>query len=460
MESQLVMKPKNHILVVDDEQSMREFLSIMLKREGYHVDCAVDGQQAVNLLQENVYDLVLSDIRMPNLAGLELLRQIKALGTDTIVIMMTAFSTTEQAVEAMKEGAYDYLNKPFKNDEIRLVIRNALQHRQLRRENSRLRLVLDKRFSFDRLIGKSATMQALYRLIEKVAKSNANILITGESGTGKELVARSLHHNSATANAPFVPVNCGAIPENLLESELFGHEKGAFTGAVASKQGLFETAQGGTIFLDEIGELPLAMQVKLLRVLQEKQIRHVGGTVDIDLNVRVLAATNANLEQAVDSGQFRNDLYYRLNVIHLYIPPLRDRKEDIPLLIQSFCDTLAPMRSVQISTPLMRCLLDYDWPGNVRELENVIERCLILEDGNLLTEGGLPPQFSSCSLRGGALVCQIPEEGLNLEAYMDEVESKILKQALDRCGGVRKHAAKLLQVSFRSLRYRLDKLGL
>ncbi|MEA3466045.1 MAG: sigma-54 dependent transcriptional regulator [Thermodesulfobacteriota bacterium] len=454
------MKQKNHILVVDDEQSMREFLSIMLEREGYNVDCAADGQHAMLLLQDRVYDLVLSDIRMPNLGGLELLRQIKILGTDTIVIIMTAFSTTEQAVEAMKEGAYDYLNKPFKNDEIRLVIRKALQHRQLRRENSRLRRVLDKRYSFDRLIGKSLVMQALYRLIEKVAKSNANILITGESGTGKELVARSLHHNSLCADAPFVPVNCGAIPENLLESELFGHEKGAFTGAIATKQGLFEAAQGGTVFLDEISELPLAMQVKLLRALQEKQIRRVGGNVDIDLNIRVLAATNSNLEQDVVSGRFRNDLYYRLNVIYLHIPPLRERKEDIPLLIQSFCGTLAPQRSVQISTPLMRCLLDYDWPGNVRELENVIERCLILEDGDLLTEGGLPPQFSCCSLNSGALVCQIPEEGLSLEAYMAEVETKILQQALDRCGGVRKHAAKLLKVSFRSLRYRLDKLGL
>jgi len=454
------MKIKPHILVVDDEQSMREFLAIMLEKEGYCVDCAVDGEMACGMISENVYELILSDIRMPTMNGIELLGRVKELGTDTIVIMMTAFSTTEQAVDAMKQGAYDYLMKPFKNDEIRLVVRKALQHHQLKKENSRLRQVLDERYSFDRLIGKSPAMQSLYRLIEKIAKSKANILITGESGTGKELVARSIHHHSGQAAAPFVPVNCGAIPENLLESELFGHEKGSFTGAVATKQGLFEVAEGGTIFLDEIGELPVAMQVKLLRTLQEKQIRRVGGTVDLELNVRVLAATNINLEQAVSDGSFRSDLYYRLNVIHVEIPPLRARKEDLPLLVQSFCQSLAPSRDVKISTELMRRMLDYHWPGNVRELENIVERCLILEEGDLLTEAGLPAQFDCSHRQTAALICQIPEEGLDLEAYMSDVESKILIQALDRCNGVRKHAAKLLKVSFRSLRYRLDKLGL
>lgn len=454
------MKIKPHLLVVDDEQSMREYLAIMLEKEGYRVDCAADGLAACVLIDDHVYDLVLSDIRMPNLNGIELLRRVKELGTDTIVIMMTAFSTTEEAVAAMKLGAYDYILKPFKNDEVRMVLRKALQHHQLKKENTRLRQVLDERYSFDRLIGKSTIMQNLYRLIEKVAQSNANILITGESGTGKELVARSIHHHSRQSEAPFVAVNCGAIPENLLESELFGHEKGAFTGAVAEKKGLFEVAEGGTIFLDEIGELPLAMQVKLLRALQEKQIRRVGGTTDLELNVRVLAATNSNLEQAVTDGSFRSDLYYRLNVIHLEIPPLRDRKEDLPLLVQSFCQSLAPTRYVKVSTELMRRLLDYHWPGNVRELENIVERCLILEEGDLLTEVGLPAQFGGVSGQENALVCQIPEEGLDLEAYIAAVESKIIIQALERCNGVRKHAAKLLKVSFRSLRYRLDKLGL
>jgi len=454
------MKNKSQILVVDDEQSMREYLSIMLEKEGYLVDCAEDGGAASSLINEKVYDLVLSDIRMPNLNGIELLGRIKELGTDTIVIMMTAFSTTEQAVEAMKLGAYDYVLKPFKNEEIRLVLRKALQHHQLKKENNRLRKQLDERYSFDRLIGKSSSMQTLYHLIEKVAKSSANILITGESGTGKELVARSIHIHSQQADSPFVPVNCGAIPENLLESELFGHEKGSFTGAVTEKKGLFEVANGGTIFLDEIGELPVAMQVKLLRVIQEKQLRRVGGTSDFGVNVRVLAATNANLENAVTAGEFRSDLYYRLNVIHIEIPPLRDRKEDIPLLVQSFCQSLAPERDVAISTELMRRFLDYHWPGNVRELENVVERCLILEDGGVLTELGLPAHFDCSHGQSGALVCQIPEEGLDLDAYMADIESKILVQALDRCHGVRKHAARLLKVSFRSLRYRLDKLGL
>lgn len=457
-----MVKVKNttqHILIVDDEQSMREFLTIMLQREGYQVHCACDGLQAVEMLRDDVFDLVLSDVRMPKLGGIELLRQVQLLGTDTLVIMMTAFSTTEQAVEAMKEGAYDYINKPFKNDEIRLVIRNALNHRQLRRENYQLRRVLDERYSFDRLIGKSDSMQALYRLIDKVAKSNVTILISGESGTGKELVARAIHHNGVGADKPFVPVNCGAIPENLLESELFGHEKGSFTGAISTKLGLIETAENGTIFLDEIGELPLAMQVKLLRVLQEKQVRRVGGTVDINVNARVLAATNIDLEQAVASGLFRQDLFYRLNVIHVHIPPLWQRREDIPLLIHSFCDNLAPQRDVKVSAALMRRLLDYNWPGNVRELENIIERCLILEDGDVLTEASLPPQFlnSCCSLIGA---CKIPEDGLDLEDYLAEVEKQILLQALERCNGVRKHAAKLLKLSFRSIRYRLDKLGL
>ena len=453
------MKDKQRILVVDDEQSMREFLTIMLGREGYLVDTAEDGEKACELIDGNVYDLILSDIRMPNLDGLSLLQRIKAQGTDTLVIIMTAFSTTEQAVDAMKQGAYDYLTKPFKNDEMRLVIRNALQHRQLREENSRLRQVLGRRYSFDKLIGKSAVMQQLYRLIEKVSASAANILITGESGTGKELVARSIHYNSPRSTAPFVAVNCGAIPENLLESELFGYEKGAFTGAVSDKPGLFETAQSGTLFLDEIAELPQAMQVKLLRALQEKQIRRVGGTVDVDTDVRIVAATNSSLEEAVSAGTFRNDLYYRLNVIHLQLPPLRERIEDIPLLVQSFCEALAPQRQVTISAELMRRLYDYHWPGNVRELENVIERCLILEEGDVLTVNTLPPQLDGkdCSATIGF---QLPEEGLNLEAYMEKVEREVIVQALDHCQGVRKHAAKLLQVSFRSLRYRLEKLGL
>ncbi len=453
-------KQSSHILVVDDEPSMREFLSIMLQREGYDVKCAADGVEALALLDDNVFDLVLSDVRMPNLGGLELLQHIKGLGTDTVVIMMTAFSTTEQAVEAMKHGAYDYLTKPFKNDEIRLVIRNALQHHHLRIENSRLRQVIGQRLSFDRLVGKSPSMQQLYSLIEKVASSNANILITGESGTGKELVARAIHRNSSRGEQPFVAVNCGAIPENLLESELFGHEKGSFTGAVTSKQGMFEVAEGGTLFLDEVGELPIAMQVKLLRVLQEKQLRRVGGTQDINLDVRVLAATNSNLDDAVNAGAFRRDLYYRLNVIHLHIPPLRERKEDLPLLINTFCQTLAPKRDVQISTTLMRRLLDYDWPGNVRELENVIERCLILEDGELLTEVGLPPHLLDDKFADSVVSCTIPEEGLDLDEYIAAVEKRIIMQALERCNGVRKHAAKLLKISFRSLRYRLEKLGL
>ena len=334
------------VLVVDDEESMRDFLSIMLHREGYHVDTAVDGSQAVAHLRSHSYDLVISDIKMPRMTGLELLAHIKERTPETVVLMVTAFSSTEEAVDAMKQGAYDYITKPFKNEEIRLIVKNALERRALRQENLALKEELGKRYSFEGLVGKSKVMHDVFSLVRKVADSPVKVLITGESGTGKELVARAIHYNSGRREEPFVPINCGAIPENLLESELFGHEKGAFTGAIKQKAGLFETAAGGTIFLDEIVKLPQMMQVKLLRVLQENEFRRVGGTAALQANVRVLAATNRNLEEAVADGTFREDLYYRFNVIRIDLPSLRQRREDIPAMIDFFWERYTGSSSV------------------------------------------------------------------------------------------------------------------
>ncbi|GAB6081219.1 sigma-54 dependent transcriptional regulator [Desulfuromonas carbonis] len=439
---------------------MREFLGIMLGREGYRVDTAADGVQALAYLQHTPCDLVISDINMPRLGGIELLARIKEKWPETVVIMITAFSSTDEAVEAMKQGAYDYITKPFKNEEIRLIIKNALERRSLRQENQQLKKELGQRYSFAGLIGKSREMQLIYDLIEKVAASRANVLISGESGTGKELVARAIHHQSERRERPFVPINCGAIPENLLESELFGHEKGAFTGATQQKLGLFEVADGGTLFLDEIGELPQMMQVKLLRVLQERELRRVGGTRNIPVDVRLVAASNKDLASEVARGAFREDLFYRINVIPLHLPPLRERRGDIPLLLEHFYRQLTGRETLRVTEGAMRRLLDYPWPGNIRELENVVERCMVLDQGDELREESLPPQLLGCVSGGMSAIDQFPAEGLDLDAYLGEIEKGLLLKALERSGGVRKQAATLLGITFRSIRYRLAKFEL
>jgi len=451
---------KYRVLIVDDEESMRDFLSIMLHREGYQVDTAVDGAQAVVHLRDHSYDLVISDIKMPRMTGLELLTHIKDRTPETVVLMVTAFSSTDEAVEAMKQGAYDYITKPFKNEEIRLIVKNALERRDLRRENLALKEALGQRFSFDGLIGKSKSMQDVFNMIRKVASSPVKILVTGESGTGKELVARAIHYNSDRSDGPFVPINCGAIPENLLESELFGHEKGSFTGAIRQKPGLFETAAGGTIFLDEIGELPAMMQVKLLRVLQENEFRRVGGTKDIKTDVRVLAATNRHLEEAVAAGSFREDLYYRFNVIRIDLPPLRQRREDIPVMVDFFWERFTGQKGVKVAEDAMRRLIDYSWPGNVRELENVIERATVLGHDNEITLDCLPPNLVTGMSGSVTPLTDIPETGMDLDAYLGEIEKEILIKALARTDGVRKSAAGLLGITFRSIRYRLAKYDL
>ncbi len=448
-----------HLLVVDDEASMREVLEILFSAEGYIVDVAADGAEALEKLRHRAYDLILTDMRMPEVDGLELLERIRNLHTETLVIMMTAYSTTAQAVEAMKLGAYDYIVKPFNTDDIRLTVKKALEFSSLKHENKHLRSELGRRHSFERLIGKSAAMQQLYILIKKVAPTTASVLISGESGTGKELVAKAIHRNSLRADKPFVALNCGAVPENLLENELFGHEKGAFTGADQRKEGLFDQADGGTLFLDEIAELPLQMQVKLLRALQEKEIRPIGGTKDHQIDVRIIAATNRDLDALTQTHEFRQDLFYRLNVVHLHIPPLRQRREDIPLLVEAICKIIAPQRTLKVSPSMMRALLDYAWPGNVRELKNVLERSIILSEEDLLEYASLPSSLTESDNRPTFTV-QIPEEGLDIEVYLREIETQLLTQALERSNGIKKKAARLLHLSFRSLRYRLEKLGL
>jgi two-component system response regulator PilR (NtrC family) len=454
---------KARILVVDDERSMQEFLEIFLRREGCDVATTGDVDAAVALLESDDFDVVISDLQMPGKTGLDLLRAMRQLAPETLAIVITAYATTETAIAAMKEGAYDYVLKPFQVDEIRLVLEKALEKKLLDRENKRLRSELRSRVRSRALIGSSVAMQRVYELVAQVAETKTYVLIYGESGTGKELVARAVHEASDRRDRPFVAVNCGAIPENLLESELFGHVKGAFTGAVSNKDGLFETADGGTLFLDEIGELPQGLQVKLLRVLQEKTIRRVGGTSDRPVDVRIVAATNRRLEEEVEKGRFREDLYYRLNVIQIVLPPLRQRLEDVPLLVHHFVEKYARELGRPIegaSEQAMRHLLEYAYPGNVRELENVIERAVALSRGPWIEPEALPPtvlgQGDGPPTKGVAL----PSDGATLDDLVNDFERNLLLEALRRAGGIKKRAAKLLGVSFRSFRYRLQKLGL
>jgi two-component system response regulator PilR (NtrC family) len=455
---------KDKLLVADDEQSMREFLDIMLKKEGYKVSLASNGEEVLKLAERDIFDLILMDIRMPKLDGIAVLKKIKALSPETIVIMITAYASTDTAIRAMKEGAYDYVTKPFKVDEIKLIIRNALEKKNLQKENILLKQVVRDRYHFDNILGQSPKMLALYDLLEKVGPTKTNILIAGESGTGKELVAKAIHYNSPRKDKPFVTLNCGAIPELLIESELFGHMRGAFTDAIATKKGLFEMADEGTIFLDEISELPLLMQVKLLRVLQDKEFKRVGGTEDIRVDVRIMSATNKDLEEAVTEKRFREDLFYRLNVIQIKLPPLRDRREDISLLTMHFLKKYSEELNKHItgiSPETLRILLNYDYPGNVRELQNIIERGVALESTQELTPQNLSSYLDQQpSLKKGSIDLDIPNEGLDLEKVVEELERNLLLKALDRTKGIKKKAAELLHINFRSMRYRLEKYGL
>lgn len=447
----------NRILVVDDEKGMRDFLSIMLKKDGYEVMSAENGAEALSLIQSEIFDLVISDVKMPDTNGIDLLRAIKDLSAETVVIMITAYGTTESAVEAMKLGAYDYITKPFKVDEMRLIIQKALEKGRLRRENILLRREIESRAGFENFIGKSPAMQKIFSLIRQVADTRGTVLVTGESGTGKELVARAIHYSSLRRNRPFVTVNCGALPETLLESELFGYMKGAFTGAVSNKQGLFEAADGGTIFLDEISATTPALQIRLLRVLQEKEFKRVGGTSDIKVDVRVIAASNRVLEAEVEKGSFREDLFYRLNVIPIHLPPLRERKEDIPLLTDFFLKKFSSDRRIYISPEAMNLLVSYHWPGNVRELENTIERLVILATGDTIAADQVPDSIKGNHPCSELIPSDIPDQGLDLEALLENAERTLMRKALEKAGGVKTEAARLLGLSFRSFRHRLQK---
>jgi two-component system response regulator PilR (NtrC family) len=455
---------KDKILVADDEQSMREFLDIMLKKEGYKVSLASNGEEVVKLVDNDLFDLVLLDIRMPKLDGISALKKIKANAPETIVIMITAYASADTAIKAMKEGAYDYITKPFKVEEIKLIIKNALEKKNLQKENILLKQVVRDRYHFGNIIGQSPKMMVLYDLLEKVSPTKTNILIAGESGTGKELVAKAIHYNSPRKEKPFVTLNCGAIPESLIESELFGHMKGAFTDAIATKKGLFEVADEGTIFLDEISELPLLMQVKLLRVLQDKEFKRVGGTEDIRVDVRIISATNKDLEEGVKEKCFREDLFYRLNVIQIKLPPLRDRKEDIQILANHFLKKYSEELSkniLKITPEALQILLNYDYPGNVRELQNIIERAVALEGSQELTSHNLSSYLSEQPLlKKGSIDIEIPNEGIDLEKMVGDLERTLLLKALDKTKGIKKKAAELLHINFRSMRYRLEKYGL
>lgn len=457
------MKPR--ILVVDDEESIREFLEIMLKKEGFEITLAEDGAVAKDILSKKTFDMIISDLQMPNMNGIELLKHVKDSSPDTVFMMITAFGTTETAVEAMKMGAYDYITKPFKIDEVRLNINNALRSKNLEVENRSLKKELVKEYSFQNIIGNSQAMHQIYDLIKRVSQAPTNILVTGESGTGKEVVAKAIHYNGPLKDKPFVTINCGAIPENLMESEMFGHKKGSFTGAISDKVGLFEVADGGTLFLDEVGELPITIQVKLLRAIQERVIRRVGATDDHKIEVRIIAATNRNLEDMVKSGGFRQDLYYRLNVINIKTPPLRDRKEDIPILAHHFLKKYNDKLGKNIngiSTEAMEILANYDYPGNVRELENMLERTVALEGGSTVLPESLPPLVNTPSGRkmASSHEIEVTDQGVDLDKVMGQIEKELLIKAIHTAGGVKKRAAKLLNITFRSMRYRVEKYNL
>ena len=447
------------ILVVDDEKSLRDFLVIMLEEEGYKVFTAHSADSAVKLIKENIFDLVLTDIRMGKSSGINVLESAQKILPDTPVVMMTAYASAETAVDAMKKGAYDYISKPFKIEDVQLIVKNAIEKKKLSVENRLLKTALNDRFQLSNIIGKSATFQRIFDLIERVSRSNATVLIHGESGTGKEMVAKAIHFNSNRKNYPFVSVNCGALPENLLESELFGHEKGAFTSADTLKLGLMESANKGSFFLDEIGEAPLSIQVKLLRVLQENEILRLGATKAIPVDLRIIAASNRNLSSLVSDKVFREDLYYRLNVIPIHLPPLRDRKEDIPDLVEFFISKYNSkhkkdfIKSVEPET--MRFFENYTWPGNVRELENVIERAVVLETGESIQKSSLPEEIF-----GAIPQIQVPtmdKEKIDLERTLDQIEKKMLSNALVQADGIINKAAKQLNLSFRSMRYRIQK---
>jgi two-component system response regulator PilR (NtrC family) len=459
-----LVPPPVRLLVVDDEPGIRQMLEILFRREGYAVSTAAGADAASAAIQASpdAYSVVLTDLAMPDGSGLRVLADAKARSSATEVILITAHSSVDNAIEAMRQGAYDFVTKPFEPSELVALVAKALEKQSLVFEYQRLKAQVEQ-LSDKHLIGKSAKMRAVLDMIDRIAAMRTTVLVTGESGTGKERVARAIHERSDRRHQPFLVVNCGALPEALMESELFGHEKGSFTGASARHLGLFREAEGGTVMLDEVGELPLSLQVKLLRVLQERVVRPVGASQETPVDVRVLAATNRNVEADVAAGKFRQDLYYRLNVIRIELPSLRERREDVPLLaerfMRRFCEEFG--KNVVGFTPdALRALQSYAFPGNVRELENIMERAVALAGSRVIGLGDLPAELSGAAASPGPALLELPPEGCNLDDVVTEVERRLLVEALGRTGGVRKAAARLLGISFRSLRYRLEKHGL
>jgi two-component system response regulator AtoC len=447
------------VLVVDDEENLRLVLRTFLRKHGYEVEVAETAEAALGLLDAFGPDFVLADVRMPGMSGIELCAELRARSSMATVVVMSAFGSVELALEAMKAGAYDYISKPFQQDEVLLVLKKAEEREALRRENRALKEAIRNESRFGQMLGRSEAMREVFRTIDKVAGYKTTVLVTGESGTGKELVARALHDQSPRADAPFVAVNCGAIPEALLESELFGHKKGAFTDAHADKLGLFAEADGGTLFLDEIGELPMALQVKLLRALQESTIRRLGDTKDRKVDVRVVAATVRDLKREVEASRFREDLYYRLNVLQIVVPPLRARREDIPMLVEHFVDRNNRRLGTSvrgIEAKAQKLLLEYHWPGNVRELENLVERAVVLSEGDVLTVADLPERVREPS---DPVAVSLGQGELSIKKTQRYMEETLIRRALQKTGGNRTQAAKLLEISHRALLYKIKEYG-
>ena len=448
------------ILVVDDEPLTLDLIVEGLQEEGYTVDVASSGQEAISKAREQFYDIVLTDLVMPGMSGMDVLAHFNKNHQETIIIVLTGYGTIETAVNAMKYGAFDYLTKPAKMDEILVILKRAQEMRSLRAENVLMRDQLRERYRFEKIIGRSTVMEALYRIVERVAKTDSTVLITGESGTGKELIANAIHYNSGRKDKPFVPINCGAIPEELLESELFGHEKGAFTGAIKERRGRFELAHQGTIFLDEIGEMSPKLQVKLLRVIQERKYERIGGARTINVDVRILAATNKDMDKAIAEGVFREDLFYRLNVIPIHVPPLRDRGGDIAILVQHFLKQHCEKKDIQpkrFSISALEGLERYDWPGNVRELENVIERLVILSEGSEIEFEELPPRIRQKQNLDQCADLQVGDVGIDLKKILDDLENRLIMEALQKAGGVKNKAAQLLGLNRTTLIEKMKK---
>jgi DNA-binding NtrC family response regulator len=449
------------ILIIDDEKSILDLLSVVFKKEGYTVETALSAKTAFELIDKEELDLVLSDIKLPQTSGMKILQYVKDKHPEIPVIMITAYGTIKEAVEALKMGAMDYVVKPFNMDELKIIVAQGLESRRIQQENVLLKKELEEKYGMGNMVGKSKIMLEVYNLIEKIAGTDSTVLVSGESGTGKEIAARAIHFHSRRRERPFVSINCGALPENLLESELFGHMKGSFTGAIANKKGMFEMAEKGTLFLDEVGEMSPWTQVKLLRTLQDKKIRRVGGTEEIPVDVRIIGATNQDLKKRIEEGKFREDLFYRLNVISLDIPPLRKRKEDVPALVNHFlskyCEKM-DRKLKRIAPRVMKIFESYPWPGNVRELENTIERIVAIEERETITESSLPEEL--LSPQGDQDRSYEVKPGFDLNETLDEISRTFIQQALQRTSGSLKETAALLGINYRSLRYLIEKLGL